>query len=202
MNARDVRYMVVGGHAVSFHAYPRFTHDVDVVVLPDEENARAVVAALSDFGFAATGLSVADFIKPTTVVLRRPPDQIAIMTFLKGMELDEAWTRRVAGVVDDVDVSFASKTDPHRRSGDVVANALKQSRHRLHITRRAIDHEHDRHCSLLWLMRSSLECPLVTSTTAATPRFFATTGTPAHSLPWFAVVNTRGADGLDISRLP
>lgn len=72
--------MVIGGHAVSFHGYPRFTHDVDVVVLPDDENARAVIAALADFGFAATGLSVADFIKPTTVVLGRPRDQIDIST--------------------------------------------------------------------------------------------------------------------------
>ncbi len=32
LNGRDVRFLVVGGHAVSFHGYPRFTHDVDVVV--------------------------------------------------------------------------------------------------------------------------------------------------------------------------
>lgn len=37
------------------------------------------------------------------------------MTFLKGVDLEAAWTRRVAGVIDDVDVSFVSK-------GDLVAN--------------------------------------------------------------------------------
>jgi len=111
LNAHNVRYMVVGGHAVSFHGYPRFTHDVDVVVLPDEENARAVVAALADFGFAAVDLSVADFVTSTTVVLGRFPEQIDIMTFLKGVDLEAAWTRRVAGVIDDVDVSFVSKAD-------------------------------------------------------------------------------------------
>lgn len=62
MNARDVRYLIVGGHAVSFHGYPRFTHDVHVVVLPDEDNARA----LADFGFAEAGLSPADFTKSTS----------------------------------------------------------------------------------------------------------------------------------------
>lgn len=27
LNARSVEYLVLGGHAVSFHGYPRFTHD-------------------------------------------------------------------------------------------------------------------------------------------------------------------------------
>ena len=31
LNARDVRFLIVGGHAVSFHGYPRFTHHVAVV---------------------------------------------------------------------------------------------------------------------------------------------------------------------------
>jgi hypothetical protein len=53
LNARKVRFLVVGGHAVSFHGYPRFTHDVDVVVLPDQENVAALLGALEDFGFAA-----------------------------------------------------------------------------------------------------------------------------------------------------
>jgi hypothetical protein len=111
LNARSVRYLVVGGHAVSFHGYPRFTHDVDVVVLPDKDNVRALLAALEDFGFTGVNLGVADFLKPTTVVLGRPPEQIDIMTFIKGVDLDNAWLRREAGRLDDVDVAFISKPD-------------------------------------------------------------------------------------------
>lgn len=40
-----------------------------------------------------------------------PPDQIDIMTFLKGVDLEAAWARRVTGVIDDVDVWFVSKAD-------------------------------------------------------------------------------------------
>lgn len=111
LNARDVRYLVVDGHAVSFHGYPRFTHDVDVVVLPDEQNARALLSALADFGFGDVRLEPSDFTKPTTVVLGRAPDQIDIMTFLKGVDLGAAWARRLAGVIDGVDVPFVSKAD-------------------------------------------------------------------------------------------
>lgn len=111
LNAHDVKYLVVGGHAVSFHGYPRFTHDVDVVILPDEENARALLAALADFGFAEVGLDVRDFLKPTTVVLGRAPEQIDIMTFIKGVDVAEAWQRRVAGVLDGIEVAFIARQD-------------------------------------------------------------------------------------------
>ena len=111
LNARDVRYLVVGGHAVSFHGYPRFTHDIDVVVLPDERNAHALVDALSDFGFTLPGLGAADFMKPTTVVLGRAPDQVDIMTFIKGVDLHDAWSRRVPGLLDGIEASFIARTD-------------------------------------------------------------------------------------------
>jgi hypothetical protein len=121
LNARDVRYLVVGGHAVSFHGYPRFTHDVDVVVLPTEPNAKALVDALGDFGFTNVEIRPTDFLKDTTVVLGRSPDQIDIMTFIKGVNLTEAWHRRVPGVIDGVDVAFIAKQD-------LIANKLAVGR--------------------------------------------------------------------------
>ena len=31
LNARDVEYLVVGAHAVSWHGHPRFTADIDFI---------------------------------------------------------------------------------------------------------------------------------------------------------------------------
>ena len=111
LNARKVQYLVVGGHAVSFHGYPRFTHDVDIVVIPELENARALLGALEDFGFGSISLCADDFTKPVTVALGRAPYQIDIMTCIKGVEIREAWERRVEGVLDGVAVSLISKPD-------------------------------------------------------------------------------------------
>jgi len=49
-NAHDVRYLVVGAYAVSFHARPRFTQDLDVWVDATPENAQRVWSALAAFG--------------------------------------------------------------------------------------------------------------------------------------------------------
>lgn len=41
LNAHSVDYVIVGGHAVAYHGYPRFTGDIDFFVRPtaDEVNS-------------------------------------------------------------------------------------------------------------------------------------------------------------------
>jgi hypothetical protein len=43
-NAQKVKYRIVGGYAVSFHAQPRATKDLDLLIKPDADNAKAVFA--------------------------------------------------------------------------------------------------------------------------------------------------------------
>jgi len=54
-NAGRVRYLVVGGYAVSFHAQPRATKDLDILVGADAEKSKAVYASLAKFGAPIEG---------------------------------------------------------------------------------------------------------------------------------------------------
>jgi hypothetical protein len=47
LNAHGARYLVVGAHAVAFHARPRATKDLDVFIDPDPQNGEKVLAAHS-----------------------------------------------------------------------------------------------------------------------------------------------------------
>jgi hypothetical protein len=47
----DVPYAVCGGIAVAFHGYPRFTHDIDLLILPEDEHRVLAVAATRQFLF-------------------------------------------------------------------------------------------------------------------------------------------------------
>lgn len=51
LNARGVRYVVVGGLAVVLHGYARLTVDVDLVIDPSAEESRRAVDTLADIGF-------------------------------------------------------------------------------------------------------------------------------------------------------
>jgi hypothetical protein len=60
-NEGHVKYLVVGGYAVSMHAEPRATKDLDILAGADAENSKAVYAALAKFGAPVEGLTAKDF---------------------------------------------------------------------------------------------------------------------------------------------
>lgn len=62
LNGHNVRYLVVGGYAVAFHGYPRYTKDLDVWIELSPENADNVLKALEEFGFGSLGLKSEDFL--------------------------------------------------------------------------------------------------------------------------------------------
>jgi|JRYL01.1.fsa_nt_gb hypothetical protein len=110
----EVRFLIVGGYAVTFHARPRFTKDLDLWVDPVEANARRVVAALQAFGapLNAHGVSVADFVQPGTVYqLGVAPSRIDILTSVEGLEFAACWSARVASTYGDVTVNYLSVAD-------------------------------------------------------------------------------------------
>jgi hypothetical protein len=102
LREREVEFLVVGGHAVAFHGFPRWTGDLDVWVRPDEGNAAKLLAALEEFGFGALPLSSQDFVGLGKVVqLGHPPTRIDLMTSVAGLAFDEAWDRRVEARLGD-----------------------------------------------------------------------------------------------------
>ena len=63
-NAHSVKYLVVGGYAVSFHSQPRATKDLDLFIKADPANAKATHAALASFGAPLAGITVDDLADP------------------------------------------------------------------------------------------------------------------------------------------
>jgi hypothetical protein len=52
LDAAKVRYLIVGGLAVTAHGYVRFTADVDLVLDPESAAMRRAIDALSGLGYA------------------------------------------------------------------------------------------------------------------------------------------------------
>jgi len=74
LNEKGVKYLVIGGYAVAFHGYPRYTKDLDLWVWLDPGNAAKVAEALEDFGMGGLSFSTEDFMNANNVVqLGLPP---------------------------------------------------------------------------------------------------------------------------------
>ena len=100
-NSQSVKYLIVGGYAVSFHAQPRATKDIDLLIRPDAENAKAVYAALLKFGAPLEGLTLQDFIERDKFFrMGRAPLMVDILSEIPGVDFDRAWANRVDGVID------------------------------------------------------------------------------------------------------
>jgi len=114
-NDHHVEYLVVGGFAVSYHAQPRATKDLDVFVNADASNAKKVFAALAAFGAPVAGYNSRDFEDPNKFFrFGREPVAIDILPSISGVVFREAWARRLEVVIDEesgLRAFFISKTD-------------------------------------------------------------------------------------------
>ena len=112
--AHDVRYLVVGAYAVTFHSRPRFTKDLDVWVESTPQNAERVVRALAAFGapLQQHGVQVADFARAGVVYqMGVPPNRIDVLTSVEGLDFAACWLRRATSKYGDVAVAYVGKDD-------------------------------------------------------------------------------------------
>lgn len=94
--SHQVKFVLIGGHAVAGHGQPRLTEDLDVFVKPGLKNARRLREALVDFGFGSVSPSAEDLALPDKVfMLGRKPWRIDILTGIDGVSFAEAWSGRV-----------------------------------------------------------------------------------------------------------
>jgi predicted nucleotidyltransferase len=108
----QVKYLLIGGYAVSFHSRPRFTKDIDLWVAGDAENLARVHAALALFGAPPSVLRDLEALGPDEILyMGKPPMRVDILRTIPGVEFDEAFDRRVETEWDGVPVRVIGLDD-------------------------------------------------------------------------------------------
>ena len=124
LNQNGVRYLLIGGYAVGIHGYARSTNDIDFFVSGDEDNAKRLVRALTDFGFGSAGLSVELFTrKDSLVIMGVEPLAVDILNYLTGVDFESAYERRKTVICEGIEVSLISFED-------LIANKISTGRHK------------------------------------------------------------------------
>jgi len=107
LNNNKVKYLVIGGYAVAFHGYPRYTKDIDIWIGTEKTNAINLINALDEFGFSSLGLKPEDFLDPNNVVqLGNPPNRIDILCDLDGVEFDQCFNNRIIENIEGTPINF------------------------------------------------------------------------------------------------
>jgi hypothetical protein len=110
LNARDVRYLIVGAHALGRYAIPRATGDLDIWIERSRQNAERTYRTLIEFGAPLNDLSVDDLQRDDLIfAFGRPPLRVDVLTDIDGVVFEEAWKDRAEGMLGGVSVSFIGR---------------------------------------------------------------------------------------------
>ena len=112
LEKNQVEYMIVGGYAVAFHGYPRFTKDIDIFFENSDENINIIIKSLVGFGFSKDELFPDLLGKPGNIItLGVAPVSVDFLNEIDGVSFIEAKKHRVRGKYGDVDIYFIGKED-------------------------------------------------------------------------------------------
>lgn len=140
LNAHRVRYLIVGAYAVAFHARPRATKDIDILVDPTPANAKRVIAALAEFlGGPVPTITVAKLTSPRTlIVLGAAPVRVDVLTTIDGVpSFAAAWRRRARGQFAAAPTQYLSLEDLIASKSATPASRVQDKADLVHLARAA-----------------------------------------------------------------
>ena len=107
-----VRYLIIGGYAVSFHAEPRYTKDIDFWVECSKANSKKIFQALDDFGAPMATINQNDFSIPgNSYTAGIPPIRFDILTKVSGGNFTKAYTKKLSIMIKKIPLHYISLKD-------------------------------------------------------------------------------------------
>ena len=112
LNANDVKYLVIGGFAVAYHGYPRYTKDIDFWIWAHPENAEKVIKTIKDFGFGMMGFQIEDLLNPENVIqLGYEPNRIDLIVDLEGLNFEICFANCKDAEFEGIPIHFINLDD-------------------------------------------------------------------------------------------
>lgn len=112
LEAHRVDYMIVGGYAVAFHGFPRFTKDLDIFFDSATENVERLRRALIEFGFREDSVQRESLATSgNVIVIGTAPVRIDLVNQIDGVTFVEAKSNVVRGKYSETEVSFIGHDD-------------------------------------------------------------------------------------------
>lgn len=107
---KNVEFLLVGGHAVAIHGYPRFTSDLDCFFGTARENCEKLNQVLIEFGFGAIEIGKLKS-KPQVFMLGREPFRIDLLNDIDGVQFEQAFARAIVTEFGGIQMKVISRED-------------------------------------------------------------------------------------------
>ncbi len=111
LSENHIEYMIIGGYAVAYHGFPRFTKDLDIFYLNSPENIRRIRDILIQFGYSPDSITDDIFAEDNIVRFGHPPARIDLLNKIDGLTFPEAQTHCNHGQYGKAKVIFIGRND-------------------------------------------------------------------------------------------
>jgi hypothetical protein len=108
LNAHDAHYVLVGAQALQLWGTTRATQDFDILIEPTVDNARRVLAALSNVGLGLAREWLADEVAKKLVTIIGDWPRVDILTVAWSVDYPEAIRDAIVFEVEGVKIPTAS----------------------------------------------------------------------------------------------
>jgi predicted nucleotidyltransferase len=119
-----VVFMLIGGYAVNYHGYPRYTADMDIWLKPDNENKLLFISFIKQNGFdqeSINHITKLDFSKEQAFHFGQNETRIDFLTKISGVLFDEAYQQSAK-------LPLGDKVIPVIQYHHLVINKMNSSR--------------------------------------------------------------------------
>lgn len=107
----DVEFVLMGGHAVVFYGVRRTTSDIDILVRPTLLNGEKILKAFKSLKLQTEDIEASDFTKEQVFSFGMEPDGVDILTFSRGVSLDDIFQNAVKTKIDDLSMRIIDIRD-------------------------------------------------------------------------------------------
>ena len=104
----EVRFLVIGGHAVIFHGHLRAAKDLDIFVAPTGENPKNLISALASIGVSNPILTVDRLSQLNQQIRIGGLFNTELLTTISGVDFEDAYSSCVYAQVGDLKVPVLS----------------------------------------------------------------------------------------------
>ena len=94
---KDVEFLLIGGYAVNYYGYGRYTGDLDFWLRPTIENREKFTIALNDLKRNTEDIEAIaklDFSQSQVIAIGEPPLRIDFLTKVNLVDFDDAWSKK------------------------------------------------------------------------------------------------------------
>lgn len=110
--SEGVEYVLVGGYAVGYHARPRATKDLDVLLFGTPSNLERAARALARYGAAEDTVSAVRTLEPTEIAyMGQPPLRVDFLRSVDGVETEAIFERALNAEWDGISVRVIGLAD-------------------------------------------------------------------------------------------